>query len=114
MKKVRIIAIIFSFILLAAHFKYKGYNALLFVSIVMPFLLYFKKSYINKILSMALFLGGIEWVITMYDYVYIRINCGDNWIRLALILSMVSIFTFYSSYLRHPLVLRLTTPLLKI
>ena len=94
----KILAIIFCSLLLAAHFGRAGLFALQYLSVLMPFLLFWKSKIAARIIQAFLFLGGLEWIrITVY-YVKIRMNNGEEWLRLLIILGIVAILTIATSF----------------
>lgn len=97
MKYLKLIPIILCFILLAAHFSRAGMMMLAIISLILPFLLFIKKSVIARILQLSLILGALEWVRIMIVYAQERIYLGEPYIRLVLILSTVALFTAASS-----------------
>ena len=90
---------IFSLLLLAAHFSRINVPYLPYIFLILPFLFLWKKETIRVAIQIVLFLGGFVWIYAINHYVNIRIANGENWLRLLIILSLVSLFTFYSSYL---------------
>jgi hypothetical protein len=93
MNFLRLFPVIISFLLLAAHF-YRAGNALLAgVSIAMPFLLFLRESWVPRLMQIALLLGSAEWLLSLYRLAGQRIEWGQPWARLALILGVVALFT---------------------
>ena len=97
MKILRFIPVVFSLLLLSAHFSRINITPLAIVSLLLPFLLFIKKKYIAKIIQLTLIAGAAEWIRTMFYYINLRKETGDDWIRLAIILSVVSLFTLLSA-----------------
>ncbi|MBT3168228.1 MAG: hypothetical protein HN952_07220 [Candidatus Cloacimonetes bacterium] len=93
----KIFAVTLSFLLLAAHFGRANLFVLQYLSLALPFLLFWKSEVSNTILHIALILGGLEWIRTIIYYTKIRIVNGDDWIRLVIILGLVTCFTLCSA-----------------
>jgi hypothetical protein len=92
-----------SFLLLAAHFSRAGMETLVWASLGMPFLLAVRRPWSGWVLRVALALGGIEWLRTLWRLVAERRVAGEPWGRLASILAAVALVTFVAAWLagRH-------------
>ncbi len=90
---------IFSLLLLAAHFSRIKIPTLSYIFLALPILFLLKKKIIRIFLQIVLFAGGIIWIFAIIHYVKLRMASGENWLRLLIILGIVSLFTFFSSYL---------------
>ena len=97
MKVLRFIPIVFSFILLAAHFSRADLNILAILTIILPFLLFIKKAWVARVIQIALLFGAVEWIRVLFEYVEIRKQIEQDWIKLAVILSVVSLFMIFSA-----------------
>ena len=89
----KILAIIFCFLLLAAHFGRAGFYGLQYLSILMPFLLFWKSKIAARIIQVYLVLGGLEWIRITIHYIKIRMETDEPWLRLMFILGTVAILT---------------------
>lgn len=92
----RLLPVILSFLLLAAHFSRVNLLPLVIVCIIVPFLLFIKRIWVVRTIQIILFLGAIEWVRSMLSYIEIRKSINDDWTKLAIILSVVALFTALS------------------
>ena len=92
----QIFPVILSFLFLAAHFSRADLLLLTLISLLIPFLLFFKRVWVVRIIQLLLIAGAFEWVRAMFQYIGIRKILGEDWIRLAIILSVVAIFTLAS------------------
>ena len=92
----RLLPVILSFALLAAHFSRAGLFPLVILSLGIPLLLLFRKPWAARIIQVTLLLGAIEWIRAMLGYIEIRKTIGDDWGRLAIILISVSLLTALS------------------
>ncbi len=90
----KILPIILCFLLLAAHFGRANLLILQIFSILIPFLLFWKTKIVAIIIQSCLILAGIEWIRTAVYYARIRIENGEPWLRLAIIIGSVVILNF--------------------
>ena len=90
----KILPIILCFLLLAAHFGRANLFILQIISILIPFLLFWKTKVTAFVIQACLMLAGIEWIRTTVYYTRIRIENGEPWLRLAIILGTVAILNF--------------------
>lgn len=97
MKILRLSPVFLSVLLLSAHFYRANLYLLLLVSAVMPLLLFVKEPWIVRQIQIMLFLGSIEWIRTLYLLVEERKALGESWMRLAIILGSVALFTLLSA-----------------
>ncbi|MCF6183566.1 MAG: hypothetical protein L3J56_02875 [Bacteroidales bacterium] len=97
MKILRFIPIILSFLLIAAHFSRAGSNILAATALLIPGLLFIKKSWVARIVQIYLVLGAAEWVRITFKYIDIRKQIGQDWTRLAVILIVVALFTLLAA-----------------
>ena len=97
MRVLKLIPVILSFLLLAAHFSRADIVPLMIVSTLMPFLLFIKQRYVARILQVSLIIGAAEWVRTIVLIVETREASGQDWTRMAIILGTVSLFTLSSA-----------------
>ena len=89
----RLLPVIISFLLLAAHFSRADHLILVIVALIFPFLFIIKRRIILRIIQVVLIISGAEWVRAMLIYIEARKSTGDDWTRLAIILSIVAIYT---------------------
>ena len=90
----KILPITLCFLLLAAHFGRANLLILQIISILIPFLLFWKTKITAIIIQACLMLAGIEWIRTTVYYARIRIENGEPWLRLAIILGSVVVLNF--------------------
>lgn len=96
MNMLRLLPVIFSFGLLAAHFSRAGIFPLMILSLAIPLLLFVKKRWVARSIQVLLVLGAAEWIRAMMGYIEIRKSIGDDWTRLAIILIVVALLTALS------------------
>jgi hypothetical protein len=88
--------VIISFLLLAAHFSRNDQFLFVLISFAALGLLFIRQVWSVRAIQALLLLGGIEWVISMLRYITERKANGEDWVRLAIILSVVALFTIVS------------------
>ncbi len=96
MNLTRLSPVIFSFLLLAAHFYRAGQYALVIVSLAFIFLLTIRQTWVPRLMQLGLLLGAVGWLRTLFFMVQMRIEFGMPWTRLAIILGAVALFTALS------------------
>lgn len=97
MNFVRLLPVMLSILLLAAHFFRAGENIYVFVLLALLLLLAIKKSWVPWLLQVALVLGAVEWLRTLMFVAQMRIEFGMPWTRMAIIMGAVAMFTALSS-----------------
>jgi hypothetical protein len=93
MNFIRLLPVIFSFGLLAAHFSRTGLFPLVILCLAMPLLLFIRKPQLARTMQIVLLLGALEWIRSMIGYIEIRNSIGEDWGRLAIILITVALLT---------------------
>lgn len=88
--------VIISFLLLSAHFYRAGLVFPAGISIAMPIFLLIRKSWVPRLLQILLLLGALEWLRSLILFTGLRIEIGQSWTRLAIILGAVALFTALS------------------
>lgn len=96
MNVLRLLPVLLSFLLLAAHFYRAGYPALTALSVGVLLLLFLKKPWVPRLFQILLILGSLEWLRALYFFAAMRIAWDQPWTRLALILGAVALFTALS------------------
>lgn len=97
MNVVRLVPVILSMLLLAAHFYRAGNLVLVIIVLGSPLILFIRKKWAVRAVQAMLVLGGIEWIRTLMELVRIRQSMGAPWGRLALILGAVALLTVASA-----------------
>jgi len=96
MNAVRMLPIIISFLLLSAHFYRAGLAIPAGGSLAMPLFLLLRESWVPRLLQVFLLLGALEWLRILILFAGLRIEIGQPWTRLAIILGAVALFTALS------------------
>jgi len=86
--------ILFCPLLTAAHLSREGMPILAAISLLIPIPAFWKSKITFIAIQAALVLFGLEWIRTLLYFVQIRIENGEDWLRLALILGLVAILNF--------------------
>jgi hypothetical protein len=93
MNAIRLLPVILSLLLLAAHFYRAGQVVVTALCLALPLLLLLRKSWVPRLFQVLLVLGALEWLRALYGFAAMRIAFGEPWTRLALILGAVALFT---------------------
>jgi hypothetical protein len=93
----RLLPVFISFLLLSAHFFRAGQSALALAPIIFMLLLFIRQSWVPWVIQLTLVLGSIEWLRTLVSVAQVRIEFGVPWMRMAVILGVVALFTAFSS-----------------
>ena len=96
MNVLRLIPVILSFVLLAAHFYRSGLVVPAAICVALLLLLIFRKPWVPKLFQLLLVLGALEWLRSLYYFAAMRIAWDQPWTRLAIILGAVALFTALS------------------
>ena len=99
----RSIPAIISFLLLGAHFLRSGHLLLTGACLLLPGLLLIRRQWSLQLLQFLLYIGAAVWVNTVIRIARLRINLGQSWGRMAIILGVVAGFTIISGLLLHTL-----------
>jgi hypothetical protein len=84
-------------VLLAAHF-FRGENQLAaLISILMIILVFVRRPWAARAIQACLVLGSVEWLRSTISLVHYRIAMGQPFLRLAIILGGVALFTALAS-----------------
>jgi hypothetical protein len=94
---VRLIPVLLSFVLLAAHFSRGGNTPLVALSLIFPLILLVRKPWVPTTVQVLLVLGGLEWVRRTVELVGQRQALEESWTRMAAILAAVAVFTMVSA-----------------
>lgn len=94
-----IIPLILSSLMLSAHF-YRHYNyPMMVISILVPLLLLIKKRWVLAVIQLFALGGAGVWINTIVVIADERMRSGGPWIRMAVILGTVALFTASSGFL---------------
>ena len=97
MNILRLLPVVLAFGLLAAHFSRANMPPAVVVSLIIPFLLLIRKPWIARSIQVLLLFGAAEWIRSMFGYIQVRKEIGEDWGRLAIILVTVALLTACSA-----------------
>lgn len=93
----RLIPVLLSALLMAAHFSRADNLALVIFSLAAPILLLLRRRWVAMLAQLALMLAALEWLRTLLSIAVRRQQVGDPWLRMAVILGVVALFTALSA-----------------
>ena len=93
MNFLRLLPVLISFLLIAAHFYRSGQVFFVTVALCTPLLLLLRQSWVPRVIQVVLLLAAVEWVRTLVGIAQLRMHTGDSWVRMAAILGAVALFT---------------------
>jgi len=102
MRILRTVLIVLAFVVLAAHFSRAGSTLVAGAFLLAPLLLLVRESWARWTLRIALLIGGLEWIRTTVRLVGERRALGEDWTRMAVILSVVALLTFLAAWAVRP------------
>lgn len=97
MSFVLLLPVILSLLVLGAHSMRVGMPWLTVLPLAMIVLLAWPRRWVARLAQAMLILGGLEWLRAMAGYIASRMDSGVPWMRLAVILTGVALFTGLSS-----------------
>jgi len=103
MQTLRLLPATFSCLLIAAHFHRAGITYIAILCLLLPVLLLVNRHWSIRTMQLLLVSFALEWLRTLFNLVHIRMDYDMPWLRLAIILGIVTIFTITSAFsLRTP------------
>jgi hypothetical protein len=84
------VGVVLSFLVLAAHFLRGGSLLLVIVLLGAPLLLLARERWAVRVLQVALLLGALEWIRTLVTLTSARLEAGEPFLRMAIILLVVA------------------------
>ncbi|MCP4339870.1 MAG: hypothetical protein GY799_13510 [Desulfobulbaceae bacterium] len=92
-----LLPILCSTLLIAAHFYRSGSLLLTTLCLALPLLLFARNHWVPRLVSLFLLLSAAEWLRTMLVFIGQYQEADRSWTRLAIIFTVVSLFTALSS-----------------
>lgn len=92
--------------LLGAHFYRAAAWPLVLLCVLLVVLLARPRAWVARLVQLALVLGALEWLWTALLLVQQRLALGQPWLRLALIMGAVAVFTAASALVFRSAALR--------
>lgn len=100
MKKILLyVPIVLSLAVLGAHFMRYGNAAGVSAATLLIALLFVRRAWVARLVQVALVLGTIEWLRTLFDLVQVRVAMGEPYLRMTVILGVVAAVTLLSALL---------------
>lgn len=96
MNFLRLLPVVLSLLLLGAHFLRAGIMPLAATLVALAVLAPVPRRWMARLVQVALVVGGFEWIRTLFMNIATRSDLGEPWMRMALILGGVALFTFGS------------------
>lgn len=93
------VPIVLSLTVLGAHFLRYGNDIGVAASLVIIGLLLIRKAWVARLVQVALVLGAIEWLRTLFFLAQMRAAMGQPATRMTIILGAVAVVTFCSALL---------------
>lgn len=97
MNLLRLLPVLLSLLMLAAHFYRAGQLLLAIIMLMLPLLLFVRKSWVPQLIQLVLLVGALEWLRTLWVIADVRIQFEMPWMRMAMILGGVALFTGLSA-----------------
>ena len=94
-----LIPMLFSVLVLAAHFLRTGPMILAMLCLIVPLILFVRRMWALRLVQLFLLLGAAEWVRTLIVLVRDRQAQGEPWLRLVIILGAVVAFTAGAAFI---------------
>jgi hypothetical protein len=89
----RLLPVILSGLLLAAHFSRHGSDVLAVGALAFPLVLLVRRPWVPRLVQGILVVGALEWVRTGITLTRERQAAGETWLRMAVILAAVAAVT---------------------
>lgn len=99
MTRLMLTPVVLSFVLLAAHLLRGGSVTLALLSLLLPGLLLVRRRWSRRMLQLLLVAAGAEWLRTGVALATRRMELGEPWLRMAVILGLVALVTAGSALL---------------
>ena len=99
MKILHYIPVVLSLVVLGAHFLRDGSEIGVAGSLVLIGLLFIRQAWVARLVQVALVLGAVEWLRTLYGLAQLRVAQGESAARMIVILGVVATVTFFSALL---------------
>jgi len=98
-KSLTYVPVVLSLVVLGAHFMRYGHSAGVVGSIVLIALLFVRQPWVARLIQIALILGALEWIWTLFDLLQVRVAMGQPYIRMMVIIGVVAAVTLISALL---------------
>ncbi len=106
MNAIRLIPVVLSCVLLAAHFLRAGSLVAVALCLTVPALLFVKRRWVPRVMQAVLVFSAVEWLLTAYEIAGVRTAMGVPWTKAAVILGVVAAWSLGSALLFETRALR--------
>lgn len=106
MNFLRLLPVLISFLLIAAHFFRAGQTVVVVLLSSLLLLLMVRHVWVPRVIQLVLVLAALEWLRTLYAIASVRMQTGEQWSRMAMILGAVALFTALSGLVFRTAALR--------
>ena len=90
---------VLSLVVLGAHFLRDGTWVGVFACLLLIGMLFLRRPWVARVMQVALVLGALEWLRTMYELAHVRALHGQPYGRMLAILGVVAAVTMCSAFL---------------
>ena len=97
MNFVRLLPVIFSFLILSAHLSRGDLFIPSMLFLILPLLLLIKKQWVVRLIQIVLVIGSLEWIRSMFIYLNQRQAIDEPYLRLVIIIGIIALFTGLSA-----------------
>lgn len=105
-KTLLFVPVVLSLLLLGAHFLRDGSRVGVLACLLLIGMLFVRRPWVVRLMQVALVLGTLEWLRTMYELAQIRALHGQPYGRMLMILGIVAAVAFCSALLFHSTTLK--------
>ena len=106
MNFLRLLPVLISFLLIAAHFLRAGHTVVVVLLMALLLLLTVRNAWVPRVIQVILVLAAVEWLRTLFTIANLRMQTGEPWARMAMILAAVALFTALSGMVFRSAALR--------
>ena len=97
MNILRLFPVIFSFLILSAHFSRGNLFILSIIFLIIPLILFIKQAWVVRLTQIILIIGSLEWIRSMFIYINQRQTIDEPYLRLVIIIGIVALLTGLSA-----------------
>ena len=95
----RVTIISLAYLLLGAHFLRFDQPILAIVAVSLPMLMLIKHVYVHTLLKLGLLISVVfVWSVSTFNFIDMRMALQQPWLRLAIIMFSVMIFTVFAAF----------------
>ncbi len=106
MNLLRLLPVLISFLLIAAHFFRAGQTVIVILLLALLLLLLVRNAWVPRVIQLVLVLSAFEWLRVLFAIASVRMHMGEPWLRMAFILGAVALFTALSGLVFRTAALR--------